>query len=192
MRHICLMTKIRLDTKDAILQAGFDVFGKNSSASLDKVAKRAGVGRATLHRYYSSRDDLIEALAWAAMDELNKAVEEAIKDAQSYTEGLKLALAAIVPLSNRQLFLANEPLDHNPKIAEAYFKDKQELVADIEKAKLEGTFAKDIPSKWIAESFEALIYAAWIMVKDGEATHKQAADLAWRTLTAGLSNQKST
>jgi TetR/AcrR family transcriptional repressor of mexCD-oprJ operon len=175
------MTKIRLDTKDAILQAGFDVFGKNSSASLDKVAKRAGVGRATLHRYYSSRDDLIEALAWAAMDELNKAVEEAIKDAQSYTEGLKLALAAIVPLSNRQLFLANEPLDHNPKIAEAYFKDK-----------LEGTFAKDIPSKWIAESFEALIYAAWIMVKDGEATHKQAADLAWRTLTAGLSNQKST
>lgn len=185
------MTKIKLDTKDAILQAGFDIFSKNSGASLDKVAKRAGVGRATLHRYFSSRDDLIEALAWTAMGELNEAVEDAVQEAQSYTEGLKLALTAIVPLSNRQLFLANEPLDHIPKISEAYLKDKQELIADIEKAKLEGTFASDIPSIWIAESFEALIYAAWIMVKDGEATHKQAADLAWRTLTVGLSNQKS-
>ena len=182
------MTKIRLDTKDAILQAGFDVFSKNSSASLDKVAKRAGVGRATLHRYFSSKDDLMEALAWAAMDELNKAVEDAVKDAQSYTEGLKLALSAIVPLSNRQLFLANEPLDKNPKIAKAYEKDRQELIADIEKAKQEGTFSPDIPSKWIAESFEALTYAAWVMVNDGEATHKQAAELAWHTLTAGLSN----
>lgn len=182
------MTKIRLDTKDAILQAGFDVFSKNSSASLDKIAKRAGVGRATLHRYFSSRDDLIEALAWAAMEELNQAVEEAVKDAQSYTEGLRLALTAIVPLSNRQLFLTNEPLDKSPKIAEAYLKDQHELMADIEKAKQEGAFSPEVPTKWIAECFEALTYAAWMMVKNGEATHKQAADLAWRTLTAGLSN----
>ena len=185
------MKKIKLDTRDAILEAGFDVFSKNSGASLDKIAKRAGVGRATLHRYYASRDELIEALAWAAMEELNRAVDDAVKDAQSYTEGLRLALEAIVPLSNRQLFLANEPLDKHPKIAEAYQKEQQELIADIEQAKREGTFAKDIPSKWIAESFEALTYTAWVMVKDGDATHKQAADLAWHTLTSGLSTSMS-
>lgn len=180
------MNKIRPNTYDAILEAGFDTFSQKPGASLDQVAKRAGVGRATLHRHFSSREDLMVALALKAMDELNQAVNEATKDAQSYSEGLRLALTAIVPLSNRQWFLAHEPVENNPEIAKAYLKEQQELIQDIQAAKREGTFANNVPDQWIAQSFENLIYTAWAMVRSGEATNKQAADLAWRTLTVGL------
>ena len=61
-----------------------------------------------------------------------------------------------------------------------------ELLDTIDHAKSEGTFDPHIPSRWIATAYENLIYAAWTLVRDGEATPKQAADFAWRNLTTGL------
>ena len=69
-----------------------------------------------------------------------------------------------------------------------YQENKQwdDLIAIIDHVKAEGTFDPHIPSPWIAAAYENLIYAAWILVRDGEATPKQAADFAWRSLTSGL------
>ena len=126
------------------------------------------------------------ALAHVAMEELNGAVESAVRNATSHTEGLKLALAAIVPLGNRQWFLANELVEFDESVTEAYKKDMDELRAEIEAARQEGTFSKEIPVGWITETYQTLVYTAWTQVRDGELTSAQAADLAWRTLTNGL------
>ena len=57
MRQNCLMTKsLRLSSRDAIIEAAFAVFSKNPGAPLADVAGRAGVGRATLHRHFASRE----------------------------------------------------------------------------------------------------------------------------------------
>ncbi|MEP1207244.1 MAG: helix-turn-helix domain-containing protein [Rhizobiaceae bacterium] len=184
------MTNIRPATRDAILEAAFQIFAERPSASLGDVAQYAGVGRATLHRHFSSRQALMAALAHAAMTELNAAVDAAVLHATSHTEGLKLALEAIVPLANRQWFLSHEIADADPAIAAAYEKDRQELLVEIEAARAEGTFAADMPATWIAEAFENLLYAALSMVRSGEATPSQASDLAWRTLTLGLRGEQ--
>lgn len=176
----------RTPTDTAILEAAFEVFSTNPGASLGDVAERAGVGRATLHRHYKSRKTLMVALRKQALAELDDAVEKATAGALSYADGLRLALGAIVPLAERQLFLANEPDEQDPEIAAAYRASQEELVAAIEQARAEGAFAAEIPASWIATAFDMLIYAAWTQVRDGEATHRQAADLAWRTLTRGL------
>ncbi|MDA7949379.1 MAG: TetR/AcrR family transcriptional regulator [Hyphomicrobiaceae bacterium] len=184
------MNMIKLTSRQAIIEAGFETFSQRPGASLADVAARAGVGRATLHRHFRSRGDLMVALAREAMVELEAAVGAATADAPTYTEGLRLALAAIIPLADRQWFLAHEPVEQDPDIARAYQQDRAELAADIEAAKAEGGFAKDIPTPWIAETYENLIYAAWTLVRNGEATSAQAADLAWRTLTRGLEGGK--
>ncbi len=186
MRHICLMNTIRPPSRDAIIEAAFQTFSRRPSASLADVAANAGVGRATLHRHFQSREALMVELARVALDELDTAVDEAVKDAETHTDGLRLALIAIIPLADRQWFLAHEPVERDPSVAEAYKAGLDELAEEIEAARGEGTFARDIPTRWIAESYENLIYAAWTMVRDGDATPAQAADLAWRTLTAGL------
>ena len=186
MRHISLMTQIRPETRDAIVEAAFLVLNEKPSASLGDIALRAGVGRATVHRYFPGRAELMRALALTAMQELDDAVEAATADAESWEEGFRLSLHAIVPLAARQWFLANEGLEADPEVAAAYRKSMDELRRDIEEAKEEGAFAADIPSDWIAEAYEALTYAAWSQVRRGEATPKQAAELAWRTLAFGV------
>ena len=180
------MKDIRPTTEQAILEAGFAVFSANPGASISDVAAHAGVGRATLHRYHPSRDALLNALAKAAMAELDHVITKATADATSHTEGLKLALAAILPLATRQLFLATVNFEADDDLQGTYAADAAALLEDIEQAKTEGGFDPNIPTPWIAEAYEHLIYAGWKLVSDGEATPKQAASLAWRTLTKGL------
>ncbi len=130
-------------------------------------------------------------LAVTALEELSAAVDTATADALSYGEGLRLALHAIVPLATRHWFLAHEPVEHLPDVAAIYARDQAELHDAIDHAKAEGTFANDVPTVWIAESYDALIYAAWALVRDGEATPRQAAEMAWRTLTQGTGRSSS-
>ena len=180
------MQKIRPTTRDAIIEAAFSAYAENPAAALSDVAKRAGVGRATLHRHFPGRADLMRALAVVAIDELDEAVEAATANVTSATDGLRLALHAIVPLADRQWFLAQEGLEFDPSLAAAYQTSLDELRTEIDAAKAEGAFATDAPSVWIAAAYENLTYAAWSLVRSGEATPKQAADLAWRTLIQGL------
>ena len=180
------MKKIRPTTRNAIVEAAFDVFSQNQSASLGDVATRACVGRATLHRHFPGRPELMRALAKIAIAELDDAVERATEDAKSYEEGFRLSLFAIVPLANRQWFLANEGLEAEPEIVAVYAASLQELRDDVEAVKTEGAFDPNVPTAWIVEAYENLIYAAWSLVRSGEATPKQAAELAWQTLSQGL------
>ena len=180
------MKKIRPDTRDAIIEAAFLVFADNPGATLADVAERAGVGRATLHRHFPGRLELLRALAKVALSELERAVDEATADAVSYEDGFRLALHATVPLANRQWFLAHEGLETDEEIAAAYKASLEDLHRDVEMAKQEGVFDTAVPTAWIVEAYENLTYAAWSLVRSGEATPKQAADLAWLTLSRGL------
>ncbi len=175
------MSNIRPTTTDAILEAAFQVYNLDPTASLAEIAKRAGVGRATLHRHFAGRDTLMTALSERATQELDEAVERATKNAISYTDGLRLSLNAIIPLGDRQWFLSHEHTDEAKQAA-----DTAELVSAIGAAKDEGTFDQNVPNSWIAETYENLIYAAWTLIRKGEATPSQASDFAWRTLTTGL------
>ncbi len=188
MRHICLMKTIKPSSRDAILEAAFITFNDNPGASLADVAKRAGVGRATLHRCFKSREDLMVALARTAQEELGAAVEASVINAQSHTDGLRLTLAAIIPLANRQWFLSHEAFSTDEEVADAYAADIAELHEEIELARAEGSFASDLSTAWIAQVFENLIYAAWTMVRDDHATASQAADMAWRSFMKGVSS----
>ena len=120
------------------------------------------------------------------MTELDQAIAQATANAQSHEEGFRLSLEAIVPLANRQWFLANEGLEVDDETAKAYRDSRDELCRDIELAKQEGVFDPALPTLWIAETYENLTYAAWSMVRSGEATASQAAGFAWQTFSNGL------
>ncbi len=180
------MIQTRPNSRDAIIEAAFDVFGRDPSAPLSDIAALAGVGRATLHRHFAGREDLIIELTKIAIEELDTAVQAAVKDAPNYTAALERSLHAVVPLANRNWFLAQERGDQNPEIAAAVAAQRAELIAAIDEARKEGAFAPDIPTSWIAAAYDNLIYCAWETVRDQELTPKQAAGLAWRTFTAGL------
>ncbi|MEM9705648.1 MAG: helix-turn-helix domain-containing protein [Pseudomonadota bacterium] len=181
---------LRPTTKDAIIEAAFDVFSRDQSAPLSAIADRAGVGRATLHRHFASREELIRDLAFIAIEEMDAAAEAAFKGAASYADAFRNMLKALIPLGNRHGFLAKEPLENDEEIAVAFARQQRDTRDIVETAKGEGMFDPNIPTDWITQVFDHLLYAAWESVKSGEATQSQAADLAWRTFISGLGGPK--
>jgi AcrR family transcriptional regulator len=66
--------KPRADAKrnrERILEAAREVFTRDgATASLDDIARRSGVGNATLYRHFPTRDDLIEAVYRSEVEKL--------------------------------------------------------------------------------------------------------------------------
>lgn len=171
-------------SEHALLEAGFAVLSRNPGASLSDVAKEAGVGRATLHRHFSGRTDLVTALARRAMQELSDAVDAATEGAPSYWEGLRLTMQAIIPLAHRHMFLMQEEI-LSPDVQAAFAEDERELRDAIDAAKSEGAIRADLPTEWVAQTFEHLVYAGWEVIRREEATPRQAAELAWSQFAKG-------
>ena len=177
---------LKLSSREALVEAAFSLLSRDPGASLADIAAAAGVGRATLHRHFAGREELIRALAMIAIAEMDEAAEAACEDAPTNTEALKRCLEVLIPLGDRHGFLAREPLENDPKIRAEFERQLSETWSMVEAAKLEGAFDKIVPTAWIVQAYDHLLYAAWESVNAGEATHAQAAALAWRTLTAGL------
>lgn len=79
-----------------LLQAAADAFAtQGTDASLDDVARQAGVGPGTLYRHFPTREDLIEALIHSGVDELLASGEELL-DAKDPLAALRTWLGALV------------------------------------------------------------------------------------------------
>jgi AcrR family transcriptional regulator len=67
--------------RDRLLQAAAKVFGAGGSgASLEAVAKQAGVGIGTLYRHFPTRESLFEAVYRREVDELSVLAERLAKE----------------------------------------------------------------------------------------------------------------
>ncbi|MEL7130153.1 MAG: TetR/AcrR family transcriptional regulator [Pseudomonadota bacterium] len=180
------MNSFRPTARNAIVDAGFTIFNRDPSASLAQVAELAGVGRATLHRHFSSRADLLSALSQIAIKEMDDAVEEACSGLTSYGEAMRVSLDVLIPLGDRYGFLSLDAVEHDPDLQCEFTRQRQETEEMVAGAQDEGLFDPAVPTAWIVQAYEYLLYAAWESVKAEETTRQQASDLAWQTLTSGL------
>ena len=73
---------MRADAKrnyDRIVEVAREVFREQGyDASLDEVAKRAGVGPGTLYRHFPNRDALLDAIMQTWVDRVDEAAEKAL------------------------------------------------------------------------------------------------------------------
>lgn len=176
---------LRLPTRQAVLDAAIDTFARNPGASLSEVARRAGVGRASLHRHFPSRSDLIAAASRQCMDEIDAATAAALADARSSRERLSRMLGAVVPLGDRCHFLVSEAVD-DEEVRKRYAEGLDWLAQLVDDLKAEGAIAADLPTDWAAANIDAQVWLAWSEVAAGRLAPAHAADLALRTLLEGL------
>lgn len=67
-----------LKNREAILQVAHDALAESPDASLNSIAKRAGVGPGTLYRHFPTREALILAVHQQGIERLGDAVAEAL------------------------------------------------------------------------------------------------------------------
>ncbi len=179
-------------TKQAILDAAVDVLARRPRATLAEIAEDAGVGRATVHRHFRSRDELLTTLARQAIDQTDDACRSIDYYGQPASTSLRQTIEAIVPLGSRYAFLAYQNIsdrDDSP-IGADLRRQAEQMRQLVAAAQDEGMFAPDVPIAWIVATIDALIYAAWNTVSDGRVAPRDASALLIRTITQGLGSPR--
>ena len=184
--HIAMPERpLRPSTRQAVLDAAIDTLAHNPGASLTEIASRAGVGRASLHRHFPSRGDLIAAASQQCMDEIDAATAEALEDAPTARERLSRMLEAVVPLGDRYHFLMSEAVE-DEGVRKRYADELAWLAQLVDDLRAEGVIAAEVPRSWAVVNIDAQIWIAWSEVAAGRLAPAHAADLALRTLLEGL------
>lgn len=178
---------MKKDTREILLAAATLVFSRNPGAPISQVADEAGIGRATLYRYFPSRDDLIRELTLESYRQMAEALAPVIAQELSGAELLLGVLVAIIPLGDRYYFLLSErTFEDDPEINKLRQQDENEWYALFAGLKEDGIIAPEVPTAWAISSFEALIYSAWESVNEGYIARLDAPRLVLRTLLSGL------
>ena len=176
---------LRPPVREAVIDAAIDTLARNPGASLSEIAARAGVGRASLHRHFSSRGDLVTAITRQCMDEIDAVTDEAVGDARTAGERLSRMLEAVIPLGDRYHFLAGEAFD-DATLQARHEADVEWLGGLVDDLKEEGAMAPDVPRGWAVANIDAQVWLAWSQIAAGKLAPADAAGLALRTLLQGL------
>ncbi len=91
----CLMPVDRTQ----VLRAAAALLTRKATATMDEVARAAGIGRATLHRQFAGRDALVRALEELGLQELEAALDAAAIDEGPEDEAVRRLVSAVEPVA---------------------------------------------------------------------------------------------
>lgn len=177
----------RARTRRAILDASATEWAQDPTASLARIATAAGVGRATLHRYFPDRQQLHTELVADSWATLRAAIEHAAPGTGSALEVIERIVGAMVHVGDRVRFLfsATEgtPSDADASLAE----DVDDVViTEIERGQREGTLDADVPARWIELMIWSTVYTGLHAAADGLVPRHGVDDLIRRTLRRAI------
>jgi TetR/AcrR family transcriptional regulator, mexCD-oprJ operon repressor len=140
----------------AILDGAAQIFAiHGEQASMNDVAEAAGVARATVYRYFPNRESLLEALARAAVNDVDARLTSARIDEVAPEEGIARAVRALVDVGSSFVLLARDRLRSDPEQFERRL--TQPLRRLFERGQANGDIRDDITSARLTESLIGLI-----------------------------------
>ena len=124
---------------DRVLQAARECFAENGiDASVDEIARRAGVGHGTVFRHFPTKEALIAAVIDATVRELTEVAETGAGEHGGFERFIRTAAAAYA--ENHAVVAAMDKCRHSPQI-EALAAAAEKLVR---KAQLRGEVRRDV------------------------------------------------
>jgi TetR/AcrR family transcriptional regulator, mexCD-oprJ operon repressor len=140
----------------AILDAAARVLvTRGEQASMNDVAAAAGVARATVYRYFPSRQALLDELARLAVRDAGERLASARIDEVGAEEGVRRAIRALVDVGDYFVVLARERVQ--PDADEFEHALAAPLRRLFERGAATGEIRRDIPSSWLTNSLVGLV-----------------------------------
>jgi AcrR family transcriptional regulator len=179
----------RLDARrnlDAIVDAARRTFSADPDASMQQVAVAAGLHRATVHRHFASRDELVDALRRRAFEESLAALRDARTEDGPAIDGLRRATLALVAVADRWqlaryagIFVGGPAVDELTAIADALIRRGQE----------ERTIRSDIAAEQLTMLWGGTIATA-VTLRDRGMDVPEIADVLARVLAMPTSGDE--
>lgn len=179
---------LRLSSEQAIIESAIALLSANAGATMSEIALNAGVGRATLHRHFKTRDELIRAIKERCITETNAAVAALDDPEMPAAERLLNMLTAVIPLGDRYNFLSQEAVT-DTALRSGYRAQLDWLTDLVALLQSDGVIARDLPVSWVVAQIDQIIWTAWCEVSAGRLAPSDAPELGMRTLINGLGAQ---
>lgn len=147
---------LRQRVADAIVAAAADVFARaGTNASMADVAAAAGVARATVYRYFPTRQALLDELASVAINDAGARLADARLESVGPEEGVTRAVRALLEVGDYFTVLARERV--RPEF-EAYERLVMMPLRQLcERGREMGVLRADVPTEWLTNAFVGLV-----------------------------------
>jgi AcrR family transcriptional regulator len=170
-----------------LLNAAGELLAQKPTASLADIADYAGIGKATLHRYFASREDLMLALGQRALTVIHDAILRSEPERGTAIEAFTRMIEVLMPLGDKLFLLLNDNgLQDHPELAEIEGVLAELIVGLIQRGQASGELRADLNAMWIARYLDYALFATWKAVHDGSIARNDAARLLVTTLLGGI------
>jgi TetR/AcrR family transcriptional regulator, mexCD-oprJ operon repressor len=172
---------------EAIIDAATRLLAIDPDASVQDIAKAAGVGRVTLYGHFDSRTALVAEVATRAIAETEVALRDVDIDGDPRA-AMERLLEATWHLTHRFggiVVAAGQALPPE-QLRRAHEGPAQRVRALLERGRHEHRFRSDMPVEWQITTIQAVLHAASAAVYRGEVAEGDAPRLVVETALATL------
>ncbi|WP_445399818.1 TetR/AcrR family transcriptional regulator [Streptomyces sp. LE64] len=175
-----------VDREDVLCSAAA-LLTRKATATLDEVAKAAGISRATLHRHFAGRDALIRALEDFGLRACEAALDEARLDEGTAESALRRLVAAAEPSAGLIAFLITEnQLFEGEVVNEGWGRLDHRIEGLFRRGQENGEFRIDLGAAWLSEAFYGLLSSASWAVASGRTARKDFQPMIVELLLGGV------
>ncbi|MCD9143329.1 TetR/AcrR family transcriptional regulator [Streptomyces albireticuli] len=171
--------------RDHVLKEAAALLTRKATASMDEIARAAGIGRATLHRHFSGRDALVRALEDLGIRQLEQALDEARIEEGDAADAVRRLIASTEPVAGIMAFLFTENQLYEAGLNEGWNRLDARVNALFRRGQEEGAFRLDLTSAWLTEALYGLIGSGAWAVQDGRLAAKDRTRMVAELLLGG-------
>ncbi|MFF4245282.1 TetR/AcrR family transcriptional regulator [Streptomyces sp. NPDC001822] len=172
--------------REQVLRSAAALLSRRSTATMDEVARAAGIGRATLHRHFAGRDALVGALEDLGIREFESALDSARLDEGTAEDGLRRLIAHIEPGAALLSFLVTEnQLFEGDDVNEGWSRLDARVSAFFRRGQERGEFRIDLTPAWLTEALYGLIGSCAWAVRTGRVAAQDFTHMTVELLLGG-------
>lgn len=184
-----------MNSRDDIVTAALRHLNVRPTASTTEIAQAAGISRATLHRHFASRDDLLREIGlrslehWAGVQESTSmvAVTASGDPARLRACAEEMLRKLVVSADDYAFALVDEYLYALPEIG-ARTEELFELEVAFWAAALDaGVLRSGLTPRWVAHASYGVLVACREALRHGDVARRDVPDLVLSTFLHGVS-----
>ncbi|MBY8344243.1 TetR/AcrR family transcriptional regulator [Streptomyces sp. KC 17012] len=172
--------------RDHVLRSAAALLTRKSTATMDEVARAAGISRATLHRHFAGRDALVRALESLGIAECEAALDAARPDEGPAADAVRRLILAVEPSAALLAFLYTENQLFEGEQQHAGWTRIDDRIATLfRRGQASGEFRIDLTPAWLTEALYGLLASGAWAVLEGRVAPKDFTFMITELLLGG-------
>ncbi|MFE9308550.1 TetR/AcrR family transcriptional regulator [Streptomyces sp. NPDC006706] len=172
--------------RDHVLRSAATLLTHKSTATMDEVAKAAGISRATLHRHFAGRDSLVRALEALGIAECEAALDAARLGEGPAGDAVRRLVREVEPAAGLLSFLYTEnQLFEGEEQNEGWARLDERISEVFRRGQLSGEIRIDLTPAWLTEALFGLIASGAYVVLSGKVAPKDFHHMITELLLGG-------